>query len=217
MKIFKKEKEVANLALEFLETATRCVSVGQSAVLAYLNAEPEKAAAAQREAADLESAADAARRTIGDRMYSGAYMPSIRGDIYSVIEWLDRVPNAAEACSAFFLSEKPLVPEDFKEAFVDVTTESFGVMTELHKAVKTFFKPKGDIEKIRTHVKEVGVRESRVDDMEWVLTVAIFESEQFDLSQKLHLKQALSGIVQLSDVAENAADRLELASVKSVL
>lgn len=167
MKIFKKEKEVANLALEYLETATRCVSVGQSTVIAYLNGEIEKAAAMQRETADLESAADAARRSIGDRMYSGAYMPLIRGDIYSLIESLDKVPNAAEACTGFFLSEKPKVPDEFKEAFVAVTEESFGTMTELHKAVKTFFKPKGDIEKIRANAKEVGVRESRVDDMEW--------------------------------------------------
>jgi predicted phosphate transport protein (TIGR00153 family) len=217
MKIFKKEKEVANLALEYLETATRCVSVGQSTVIAYLNGEIEKAAAMQRETADLESAADTARRSIGDRMYSGAYMPLIRGDIYSLIESLDKVPNAAEACTSFFLSEKPQVPDEFKEAFVAVTEESYGTMAELHKAVKTFFKPKGDIEKIRGHAKEVGVRESRVDDMEWVLAVAIFDSEKIDLSQKLHLRTALSRIVHLSDVAENSADRLELASLKSVL
>ena len=217
MKIFKKEKEVADLALEFLDTATRCVTSSEAAVLAYLNGEEIEASAAQRESADLESAADEQRRKIGDLLFSGAYLPLIRGDIFSVIETLDKVPNAAEACCGFFLSEKPTVPEEFQKSFQQVTTESFAAMVELRRAVKALFKPKGEIEKIRKHCVEVSVLESRVDEIEWSLTVSIFENEALDLAQKMHLKSALNHIVHISDVAENVADRLELASMKTVL
>jgi predicted phosphate transport protein (TIGR00153 family) len=217
MKIFKKEKEVAELALAYLETATQCVRCGETAILAYLKDDLVAASAAQRESADLESSADSERRIIGDRLFSGAYLPLIRGDIFSVIEALDKVPNAAESCCGFFLSEKPLIPESFQGQFQEIATESFGAMSELRKAVKWLFKPKGDIERIRLHCGEVSVLESRVDDLEWALTVAIFESDGIDLSQKIHLKTALDRIVHLSDVAENVADRLELAAMKSVL
>ena len=65
MKIFKKEKQVVNLALEYLETATSCVSVGQTAVLAYLMTRQqdavglttfEKAELAQSDRPELASA-----------------------------------------------------------------------------------------------------------------------------------------------------------------
>lgn len=217
MKIFKKEHEVADLALEYLETATQCVASGKEAVLAYLGGEMDSASTAQRAAAELETAADTERRTIGDLLFSGAYLPLIRGDIFSVIEQLDKVPNSAESCSRFFLGEKPEVPNAFHQQFLDVADLSFRAMDPLRKAVKGFFKPQGDIERIRANAQEVGILESRVDDLEWQLTVAIFESSEIDLCRKRHLKAALGHIVHLSDVAENVADRLELAAMKSVL
>ena len=217
MKIFKKEKEVTDLALNYLDIATRCVAAGESAVLAYLSGDNETASTSQKEASNLETEADAARRTIGDRLFSGAYLPLIRGDIHSIIESLDKMPNAAESCSGFFLSERPLVSEEFRERFTEVTTESFESMNHLRKAVKAFFKPKGDVEKIRKNAHEVSIQESRVDDLEWDLTVAIFENKEIDLCHQRHMKVALDKIVHLSDIAENVADRLELAAMKSVL
>lgn len=217
MKIFKKEKEVTDLALDYLDTATRCVKAGEAAVLAYVKEDLSAASAAQKEASELETAADAARRTIGDRLFSGAYLPLMRGDIHSIIESLDKMPNAAESCSGFFLSEKPSIPEEFRDRFTEVTTASFGSMNGLRKAVKAFFKPKGEIEKIRENSHQVSIEESRVDDMEWALTVAIFENEAVDLCHQRHMKVALDKIVHLSDVAENVADRLELTAMKSVL
>jgi len=217
MKIFKKEKEVADLALDYLDIATRCVTKGETAVLAYLKGEMAEASAAQKEASELEAEADAARRTIADRLFSGAYLPLMRGDIHSIIESLDKVPNASEACSGFFLSEKPEVPEEFRERFIDVTRESFGSMVNLRKAIKAFFKPKGDIEKIRKNAREVSILESRVDDLEWNLTTAIFECKEIDLCHRRHMKVALDKIAHLSDVAENVGDRLELAAMKSVM
>ena len=217
MKIFKKEKEVSSLALEYLDTAAECVAAGEAAVLAYLEDDIEAASTAQKRCGDLETAADEARREIGDLLFSGAYLPLIRGDIFSIIESLDKVPNAAESCAAFFLGEKPSIPEGFKAAFVEVVRESFGVIEALRAATKAMFKPKGGIGKIREHAHEVSIRESRVDDLEWNLTVAIFDSSDFDLSEKRHLKTALGRIAHLSDVAENVADRLELTAMKSVL
>ena len=217
MKIFKKEHEVADLALEYLETATQCVASGKESVLAYLGGDMDAASTAQKAANEQESAADAERRAIGDKLFSGAYLPLIRGDIFSVIDHLDKVPNAAESCSRFFLGEKPEVDPAFHQQFLDITDLSFRAMGPLRKAVKAFFKPKGDIDKIRSNAHEVGVLESRVDEMEWELTVAIFESSELDLCQQRHLKAALGHVAHLSDVAENVADRLELAAMKSVL
>ena len=205
------------MALEYLNTATECVSSGKASVLAYLRDDLADAESARTETADLETAADTLRRAIGDCLFSGAYLPQIRGDIFAVIDALDKVPDASEACCDFFIGEKPVIPEELRPAFIDVTTESFGSMIELRVAVKALFKPKGDFKKIREHSRTLSIHESRVDDLEWALTVAIFESEELDLSRKRHLKTALDRVCHISDLAENAADRLELAAMKSVL
>jgi len=217
MKIFKKEKEVVTLALGYLEVVEQCVGTSEKAVLAYLNGDKPGAAALQPEAGDLESKADEIRRSIGDKLYSGAYLPLMRGDIYSIIDSLDHVPNAAEACCSFFASQMPEIPNEFVESYREITRESFGIMTELSEVVTSFFKPKGKIDAIRDHAKAVGTQESAVDTIEWRTTVQIFESSSIDLAHKIHLRNALNRIVHISDRAENAAEYVELVAMKSVL
>jgi predicted phosphate transport protein (TIGR00153 family) len=217
MKIFKKEKEVAVLALEYVETATHCVAAGRASVLAYLDGRLDEASAEQRKASDLETEADAERRKIRDVLFSGAYMPAMRGEISSVIETLDKVPNSSEDCCGFFVSTRPDVPDAFRESFVELTNTAFSVIDPLRKSVRNFFKPKGDIDKIREHNQAVSVCESDVDDLEWNLKKALFDSESLELARKQHLRLALERIAYISDVAENSAERLELAAMKSVL
>ena len=83
--------------------------------------------------------------------------------------------------------------------------------------MKRFFRPKGKIDSIREHVGEIGEHESLVDEKELKLTLAIFKSQSMELSGKLHLKKALSRIVELSDRAEDCGDHLILIALKSVM
>jgi uncharacterized protein Yka (UPF0111/DUF47 family) len=78
----------------------------------------------------------------------------------------------------------------------------------------SYIEEKGDIEAIREEVKQVGVKESDVDKMEWDLTRQIFTSS-LDYAHKIHLKLCLDSIVEITDRAEDAADQLELDTMKS--
>jgi uncharacterized protein Yka (UPF0111/DUF47 family) len=60
----------------------------------------------------------------------------------------------------------------------------------------------------------VGIKEFEVDTMEWDLTREIFTSS-LDWGHKVHLRLCLDTIVEISDGAEDAADQLELAIIKS--
>jgi uncharacterized protein Yka (UPF0111/DUF47 family) len=53
-----------------------------------------------------------------------------------------------------------------------------------------------------------------VDKVEWDLTREIFTSS-LDWGHKVHLRLCLHTIVEISDRAEDAADQLELAVIKS--
>ncbi|MGI9240828.1 MAG: DUF47 domain-containing protein [Verrucomicrobiales bacterium] len=216
MKIFKKEKKVAELAMHYLGIVGACVASARECVDAFLDGDLEKADAARLKTSELESDADAARRDIGDTLHSGAYLPLIRGDIYSLIDSLDGVPNAAEACCGFLVGQRPEIPVDLKEQFSELAHATFDILNPLDKAVKRFFKSKGKIDEIRQRTKEVGVQETTIDRLEWDLTTALFSDESLDLAVKMHARRAISRIVELSDRAEDCAEQLELVAVKSV-
>lgn len=217
MKIFKKEHQVILLAREYLDAIDSCVDPARAVVLAHLEGDTEKMAELFLKAGNLESRADELRREIADLLYSGAYMPLMRGDIFHIIEALDAVPNAAEACAGFFFCEKPEIPEEFNEAFVKITNGSYDIVADLRRAAKDFFKPKGKMTSIREHVRAVGMKESEIDDLERDLTVGIFAAPALDLAHKMHLKKALDRIVHLPDRAEDAAEVINVVAMKSIL
>ena len=143
-------------------------------------------------------------------------MPLLREDIYKLIESIDKVANAGEACCDFFLNQRPKIPAELKPAFFEVVRESLGIIDNLKLAVLCYFKGECKIETVREHTKEVGMQESRVDKLEWDLTKAILTSPM-DLAHKLHLRLCLESIVEVSDRAEDAGDQLELATLKSMV
>lgn len=216
MKFFKKEKHVSDLALAYLETVEECVATAENSVLDHLAGRRDTANTLRVRAGELESAADELRRNIGDTLFSGAYLPHARGNIYSIIDQLDGVPNAAEACCAFFTNQNPEIPDDLRPSFETLVRLSCSTVEPLGKAVRRFFKPKGKPEDIREHATLVGIRESEVDQLEWTLTERVFSSAQLDLARKMHLKRAIDRIVSLSDRAEDAAERLEFVSLTTI-
>jgi predicted phosphate transport protein (TIGR00153 family) len=217
MLLFKKEKEVIELILKHLDMVEECLKDGIQAVELYLDGNISEAKIYSRKARSAESEADIIRYGIRDKLYSGAYLPLLREDIYKLIESVDKVGNAGEACSDFFLNQRPSIPDEMKSQFLAVARDSLGIIEPLKLAVLCYFKGECKIEVVREHTKEVGMQESRVDKLEWDLTKEIFTSTSLDFAHKHHLKNCLDAIVEVSDRAEDAGDQLELATLKSMV
>ena len=213
---FKKEKEVIELIIKHLELVEDSLKTGILTIEFYLDDNISEAKVLGRKVRSEESEADIIRYDIRDKLYSGAYLPLLREDIYKLIESIDKVANAGEACCDFFLNQRPVIPDELKPAFVEVVRESLGIIDNLKLAVLCYFKGECKIEVVREHTKEVGMQESRVDKLEWDLTKAILTSPM-DLAHKLHLRLCLESIVEVSDRAEDAGDQLELATLKSMV
>lgn len=214
--LFKKEKEVIELILKHLDAVEESLKTGIQTIEIYLEDNISEAKALARKVRSMESEADLVRYNIRDKLYSGAYLPLLREDIYKLIESVDKVGNAGEACCDFFLNQRPTIPEEMRAHFVAVVQESLGIIDNLKLAVLCYFKGECKIEIVREHTKEVGLQESRVDKLEWDLTKEIFTSS-LDFSHQLHLKSCLDYIVEVSDRAEDAGDQLELATLKSMV
>jgi len=216
MILFKKEKEVIELILQHLDLAVDSLKTGHQTIETYLNDDIGGAKVLAREVRQKESDADIVRYKLRDKLYSGAYLPLHREDIYKLIESIDKVANACEACCDFFLNQRPQIPPEMKPAFLEVVTESLGIADPLKLAVLCYFKGECKIDTVREHTKEIGMQESAVDKHEWDLTKVIFTSD-LDFAHQLHLKLCLDKIAEVSDRAEDAGDQLELATLKSMV
>ena len=216
MILFKKEKEVIELILKHLDVIENVMKSGLKTIEFYLDANLGEAKVWARKTRSTESEADLIRYEIRDKLYSGAYLPLLREDIYRLVESIDKVGNAAEACSDFFLNQRPLIPDEMKPHFLEVSKESLGIIDPLKLAILCYFQGDCKIETVRDHTREVGIQESRVDKHEWDLTKEIFNCE-LDFAHQMHLKLCLNSIVEVSDRAEDAGDQLELATLKSMV
>ncbi|MGD9077669.1 MAG: DUF47 family protein [Desulfobacteraceae bacterium] len=215
MVFFRKERDVIKLIFNYLDEVEECVLGALKGVEVYLKGDVKEAKALARETRSLESKADLIRYEIRDKLYSGAYLPLLREDIYKLVESIDKVANAGEACSNFFLNQRPIIPESLNTQFLAAVQESLGIIEPLREAVFCFLEGECSVETVRQFAKDVGTKESEVDKIEWDLTKAIFISS-LDHSQKMHLKLCLDAIVEVSDRAEDAADQLELVTLKAM-
>ena len=217
MLLFKKEKEVIELILKHLDMVEDCLLNATKTIEYYLEDNISEAKVSARKSRSAESEADIIRYGIRDKLYSGAYLPLLREDVYKLIESVDKVGNAGEAASDFFLNQRPAIPGEMKPHFLAVARDSLGIMEPLKLAVLCYFKGECKIEVVREHTKDIGMQESRVDKLEWDLTKEIFTSTTLDFAHKLHLKLCLGYVVEVSDRAEDAGDQLELATLKSMV
>lgn len=216
MLIFKKEKAVAELIFQHIEKTGDCVRATTDGLKDYIAGQNPKPSSEARQVNKLESEADDLLREIRDLLYSGAYLPQIRGDIYRLMSSIDDVSNKAENCFDHFHYQVPEMPDEYAtefDAILDLTAECFGAF---EKALKAYFGPKDKLDKVRKHSARVADLESRIDEIERETTARIFKGS-LDKGEKLHLRSCLKKIADISDATEDAADELEWVSVKSVI
>ena len=216
MIIFKKEQEVIDLIEKHADKMEECLLTAIKTIQAYLKENIAEAKKHGRETDEIEKDADLIRHEIRSKLYYGAYMPLLREDIYKLVESFDMVANSAEKCCDFFLNQRPVIPDFLKLDYLEAVKESLGVSAPLKHALLCYLKGLCPIEVSRQHARDIGLLESKVDHIEWDITKKIFTSD-LDYSHKIHLKLCLDTIVEVSDIAEDAADRLELVTLKSIV
>jgi len=213
---YRKEKQVNELILKHLEEVDNCLKTALKTVEEYLSSNIQEAKSLAIKVDQIETETDSVRREIIGKLYSGAYLPSLRSDILHLVEHLDKIADGAEACCDFFLDQRPEIPQEMKSNFFKIMERSISTFVPLKEAIDSFFSDTFDVETIREKTKEVGIIESVVDKEEWDITRDIFKTK-LDCGHKLHLKLCLESIVEISDMAEDAADELEIIIIKGGL
>jgi predicted phosphate transport protein (TIGR00153 family) len=216
MLIFKKEKVARKLALEHFEKTNDCLRLAFTVLEQFMAGDIESAKHSAQKVIALESEADTLKHELRDVLFSGAFLPNIRSDVYRLVDSVDKVADMGETSSHFVVYQRPVIPDYFHEDMKDISRLCLQCYGELREGLKCFFKPKGEIELLREHASNVGDLETEVDNLQADFTRKIFESSM-GMGEKLHLCQLLKYVTRIADRAEDAADELQFAAMKSVM
>ena len=204
----KKESDVIDLILNLISKIEECLRASMDTIQHYLKGEIDEAKEMAKKTDHLETETDEIRREVEGLLFSGAFLPSLRGDVHVLVEAVDKIADSAEACCDFATGQRPEIPEDFKSDFHKIAVDSIYSYEPFKEAAENLFSGrKKDASIIRERIRDVGIRESDVDDLEWKLTRRIFTSD-LPLAQKLHLQHWLEKITNISDRVEDTSDCL---------
>jgi predicted phosphate transport protein (TIGR00153 family) len=206
----REESKVMTLIQDHLVKVGESIQWMMSVIENYLKGEMDIAESNASEADSAESEADDIRREIADLLHQGAFLPLFREDVMQLVAIVDRMASHAEDCCNFIVIQKPDVPDDFREDFLELARDCVSILPPLQEGVINLSE---DFDMTLAKIAEVHEIESKADDLEFGLSRRIFSTD-LTLAHKMHLRQLVDVIVEITDKAEDAAEVLEGLIVK---
>jgi predicted phosphate transport protein (TIGR00153 family) len=206
----KKSKILETQIDEFLDTVSRSSIIFKNGIKEYLAGEIDKFENMITEISKLENRADELRRDIENQLYVYSLIPEIRGDVLGLLENMDTVINAEKKTLSQFSVEMPVIPAAYSEDYLELADVCMNSAESLVTAVRAFFH---DFNMVKNHLHKVYFYEKEADKISDRLKRRIFSSG-LDLSQKIHLRYFALHIEDISDHAEDVADRLGISTIK---
>lgn len=181
------------------------------AVLVYLREQRgAEFTKASKEIKKIEHEADALRRSIENKLYTNNLIPDLRADVLQLTENLDRVINKFDEVTYMFYVEQPTIPVEYHNSIRDLSKLSSDCAENMAKASRAFFR---DLSSVRDYSQKVYFIEHESDRCSRQLLEEIFSSEM-PLANKLQLKQFITEIADIADIAEDFIDELLIFTIK---
>ena len=206
----REESNVMTLIQRHLEKVGESLQSMLSTIENYLQGKMDAAEACVLVTHSTESEADDIRREISDLLHKGAFLPLFREDVMQLVVTVDKIASHAEDCCDFIIIQRPDVPDALKDDLLKVARDSVAILTPLQEGVA---KLSEDFSVTRAKAEEIHIAESAVDDLERELSRRIFSTD-LTLAQKMHLNHLVDLIVDIPDIAEDAAEILDTLIIK---
>ena len=187
--------------------------VFEQGVKCYLEKDDENFTAHLNNLHDLEHKADNLRRTIESMLYTHTLIPEHRGDVLGLLENSDNVIDTMKETLDQFDIETPAIPDDLKKDFRDLTSASVNSAETLVHAIRAFFV---EARAVKDHLHKVLFFENEADRIGNNLKRKAFQMD-IELSSKFHLRYFALHIQNVSDRAEEVADRLAIYTIKRTI
>jgi len=195
---------------DFLDAMSEGALLFRHAVDDYVTGDLERFRVRVEQVGDLENRCDDLRRTIERRLYSHSLIPESRGDVLGLLETLDDVINTAKATLISIEIERPELPPSAADAWRRLAETAASTAEAVVLAARAFFR---DPHTVSDHLHKVYFYEKEGDRINEDLRRAVFASDM-DLARKTHLRDLAQRIDEVSDAAEDVADRLTIYAIK---
>jgi len=210
--LFKKEQSIQKLIFEYLDTMKLCQDSFLKALQTCLlnGTLCENFDFFIKQTHKFESKADDINDEINNLMYGKALIPDSRGDIMTLIEAMDAIPDLFERILYMVQTQRLTVPEFLVEDIRDLVRISLECCDLLARQATALLKK---TEGIRSLLNTIDTNESHCDHIERRIITKIFESD-IDPLQKLQIKDLIVEIGDISDEAEKVSRRINIISMK---
>jgi predicted phosphate transport protein (TIGR00153 family) len=209
--LFKSTKTLQMSVDEYLDTVSQGLLVFKAGVESYLKEKSENFEDQIKNIDQLESKADRLRRTIENSLYSHSLIPEHRGDVLALLETLDNIIDTAKETLNQFDVEHPYIPEKYDEQYMELAKNGSEAADHVIRASRAFFK---DVRQVSDHNHKVYFYEKESDRIADRIKRAVFNDDELDLAQKMHLRYFALHIDNIADEAEHVADRLSIYTIK---
>ena len=198
----------------YLQKVSECMEVFQKALLIYMEkGDCQDFQQLVEKINQAESSADSLRRQLELTLYEKALIPESRGDLLGIMEAVDKIPNEAQSVVFLLDTEQLDIPDCFKDDFRQIVHINFETFEIVCRAVKAIFL---SIKEVRKFSDEISIKESSSDLIERELIRKVFRS-QISIGEKILLKELIIELGNISDKAEDTADRLSIMAAKRLI
>jgi len=208
----RKEKEVSQLFLDHFSVVAEALGHLRELMEAYLHHNNNFKESSLR-VHQSENEADKVKQAIEAKLYAGAFLPINRGDYIMLAEFVDRIANQAETTANLIVLTRPEIPEFLNAGILELLDRGIASFNAFKVALEAMDL---DIEKVKDAIIQVTTFETEADKIEWETIKTLFKSD-LDLCRKLHIRELIQDIAYISDLSEDAAERLGVMVVKRPL
>lgn len=213
MTLFKPSLEIESQIDAFFDTVAEGGLVYRAGVRAYLDGDTEDFENTILKIDRLESMADKQSREIEANLYRRSLIPQHRGDVLGLLENSDNIIDSAKTCLMQFSVEQPEIPAQFHNGYRKLAEASCEAVVAVIVSARAFFK---DVQAVKDNLYKVHHFEKAADEIGDRLKRSIFASD-LDLAHKIHLRYFALNVEQVSDRAEDVADRLAIYAIKRTI
>ncbi len=208
---WKREREVRRLLTEYFTVCDETLAAFREAMDVYVEVGGGEPFASHDERVHrLEGRADDLRVEVEKLLYSRALLPESRGDLLRILESFDHIPNLAETVTFMIATQRIEFPPQFIDQLSRYVRINLDAYRHVRETVDCFL---NDPARVDATIGAVDAAESAADHAERELITAIFATD-LDKGEKLHLRELVGRIGDISDCAEQVAHRLEIAALK---
>ncbi|NLP10680.1 DUF47 family protein, partial [bacterium] len=141
-------------------------------------------------------------------------LPLLRGDLHRLVDTLDDVAGVGEDLTDKLVCEQPALPAAAVPQLQIIFDKTMNQLEEMVQVVQLFLQDHTAVS-VRAHegLQRILTVEHEIDLIEHQLTRSLFASD-LSLAEKLHVKQVLSQMAEISNRIEDVVDCLAEIMIK---